>query len=106
MEPPRSPDSSATSHAGVDRAIALRYAADSGRAPSVVATGRGAIAKRLVAIAAENGVPVYEDPDLAALLALVDFGDEIPAELFQAVAEVIAFVYRANGAMADEPDAV
>ena len=41
----------------------------------------------------------------AALLALVDFGDEIPAELFQAVAEVIAFVYRANGAMADKPDA-
>ena len=82
--------------AGLERAVALRHAPDSGRAPFVVASGRGAIARRLVEIAAEHGVPVREDPDLAALLALVDLGDEIPAELYQAVAEVISFVYRAN----------
>ena len=82
--------------AGLERAVALRYTPESGRAPTVVASGRGAIAKRLVEIAAEHGVPVREDPDLAALLALLDLGDEIPAELYQAVAEVISFVYRVN----------
>ena len=82
--------------AGLERAIALRYAADGGRAPVVVGSGRGMMARRLVELAAEHGVPVREDPDLAALLALVDLGDEIPAELYQAVAEVISFVYRAN----------
>jgi len=82
---------------GRERAIALRHAPETGCAPFVVATGRGALARRLVELAAQHGVPVREDPDLAALLALVDLGDEIPAELYQAVAEVIAFVYRVNG---------
>ena len=81
---------------GIERAVALRHAPGAGTAPTVVASGRGRIARRLVEIAAEHGVPVREDPDLAALLALVDVGDEIPAELYRAVAEVIAFVYRAN----------
>src|SRR5688500_18916858 len=100
METPQPRDRSPATHAGFDRAVALRYAADAGRAPWVVASGRGALAQRLVDIATTHGVPVYEDRDLAALLALVDLGDEIPAELFQAVAEVIAFVYRANSALA------
>ncbi|HTF91161.1 MAG TPA: EscU/YscU/HrcU family type III secretion system export apparatus switch protein [Planctomycetota bacterium] len=82
--------------AGLERAVALRYTPDAGRAPVVVASGRGMIARRLVEIAAEHGVPVREDPDLAALLSLVDLGHEIPAELYLAVAEVISFVHRAN----------
>ncbi len=89
---------------GLDRAVALRHEPDSGRAPLVVASGRGAIARRLVEIAAEHGVPVREDPDLAALLSLVDLGDEIPADLYQAVAEVISFVYRANESLRAERD--
>ena len=83
----------------VERAVALRYVAGDGHAPAVVASGRGAIARRLVEIAAAHGVPVREDPDLAALLSLVDVGQEIPAELYQAVAEVISFVYRTNSAL-------
>ncbi len=85
---------------GLERAVALRHEPGSGLAPTVVASGRGMIARRLVEIAAEHGVPVREDPDLAALLALVDLGDEIPTELYQAVAEVISFVYRANNELA------
>ena len=84
----------------LDRAVALRHDPATGRVPTVVAAGRGEVARRLVEIAAEHGVPVREDKDLAALLALVDLGDEIPVELYQAVAEVIAFVYRV-GAEAD-----
>lgn len=80
-------------------AVALRYDADAGRAPTVVAGGRGEVARRLLDLAAQHGVPVHEDRDLAALLALVDLGDEIPLELYQAVAEVIAFVYRMNGSL-------
>ena len=101
-EEPRAPT---PFRAGLERAVALRYTPESGRAPLVVASGRGAIARRLVEIAAEHGVPVREDPDLAALLALVDLGEEIPAELYQAVAEVISFVYRANNALANEAPA-
>ncbi|HUR28309.1 MAG TPA: EscU/YscU/HrcU family type III secretion system export apparatus switch protein [Planctomycetota bacterium] len=77
--------------AGIERAVALRHDRDSGGAPRVVARGRGEVARRLVEIAAEHGVPVREDPDLAALLALVDLGDDIAVELYQAVAEVICF---------------
>lgn len=96
MATPQDSRASQSFRAGLERAVALRYTPDAGRAPLVVASGRGAIARRLVEIAAEHGVPVREDPDLAALLSLVDLGDEIPAELYQAVAEVINFVYRAN----------
>jgi len=81
----------------IARAVALRYAREGAKAPVVIASGRGELARRLVEIAAAHGVPVREDPDLAALLALVDLGEEIPPELYQAVAEVIRFVYRANG---------
>lgn len=84
----------------IERAVALRYAREDSRAPVVVASGRGELARRLVEIAAAHGVPVREDPDLAALLSMVDLGAEIPPELYQAVAEVIRFVYRANGELA------
>jgi flagellar biosynthesis protein len=84
----------------LERAVALRYTSEERSAPVVVAQGRGAIARRLIEIASANGVPVREDPDLVALLSLVDLGEEIPPELYQAVAEVIRFIYRANGELA------
>jgi flagellar biosynthesis protein len=84
----------------LERAVALRYTSEERSAPVVVAQGRGAIARRLIEIASANGVPVREDPDLVALLSLVDLGEEIPPVLYQAVAEVIRFIYRANGELA------
>ena len=96
MKPEQQAAQSTPFRPGLERAVALRHQPGSGQAPTVVASGRGLIARRLVEIAAEHGVPVREDPDLAALLALIDLGDEIPSELYQAVAEVISFIYRAN----------
>lgn len=75
-------------------AIAIKYEAMSMVAPTVVAKGAGVIAHKIKDIARENNIPLVEDKPLArALYASVDVGDEIPAELFQAVAEILAHVY-------------
>lgn len=78
------------------RAVALRYDEAQEQAPRVVATGGGYLAERIIEIAEENGVHIQEDPDLVALLAKLDLDTEIPGDLFAAVAEVLAFVYRLN----------
>lgn len=77
-------------------AVALSYDADSGDAPTVVASGRGAVAEQILQIAFANGVRVREDPDLAELLSAITIDSEIPIEAFAAVAEILAYVYRAN----------
>lgn len=78
-------------------AVAVQYdGVDSESAPRVVASGHGAVAEQILAIAFDKGVKVREDADLAELLAAVDLDEEIPVEAFAAVAEVLAYVYRAN----------
>jgi flagellar biosynthesis protein len=64
--------------------------------PRVVATGRGAVAEQILAIAFEKGVPVREDSDLAQILAAVELDAEIPIDALAAVAEILSYVYRAN----------
>lgn len=76
-------------------AVALKY--DGRGAPRVTAKGRGKVAEHILELAAEAGVPVREDPELTLLLAQVELGDEIPPELYVAVAQVIAFAYRLSG---------
>lgn len=79
-------------------AVALSYSGEAGSAPIVLAKGRGFVAQRIREIAKENGVPVVERKPLArALFASVEVGKEIPYELFKAVAEVLAYVYRIRG---------
>jgi len=79
-------------------AVALRYDAKRMGAPEVVAKGRGFIAQRIREEAEAAGVPVLERPPLArALHRSVEVGSPIPKELFRAVAEVLAFVYRQSG---------
>jgi flagellar biosynthetic protein FlhB len=76
-------------------AVALQYDRELMQAPMVVAKGRGLIARRIREIAEENGVALMEDRPLAwALYEGVEIGDEVPAHLYKAVAEVLAFVYR------------
>jgi flagellar biosynthetic protein FlhB len=76
-------------------AVALRYVAGKSRAPLVVAKGQDYIAQQIIAIARRHNVPIVENPPLArALHAAVPIGREIPASLYRAVAEVLAFVYR------------
>lgn len=78
-------------------AVAVRYDAGADGAPHVTASGRGALAERILELAFSRGVRVREDADLAQLLSIVEVGEEIPLEAFHAVAEVLAYVYRANG---------
>lgn len=76
-------------------AVALRYDSESSTAPVVLAKGQRLIAQRIKDIAIEAGVPIVENVQLArALYASVEIGQEIPAELYQAVAEILAYVYR------------
>jgi flagellar biosynthesis protein len=75
------------------RAAALKYERDGDGAPKVVAAGAGLIAERIVEIAREQGVPVREDPALAEALARLELEQEIPPELFVAVAEVLVWAY-------------
>ena len=79
------------------KAVALRYERYHDPAPRVVASGHGVVADRILALAREAGIPVTHDPGLLELLAKVPLGTEIPPELYHAVAEVLAFVYRMNG---------
>jgi flagellar biosynthesis protein len=77
------------------RAVALHYSGTG--APRITASGGGAVAERIVAIAREHDVPIHEDPLLSAALAQVPLGHEIPENLYVAVAEVLAFVYFLSG---------
>jgi flagellar biosynthesis protein len=79
------------------RAVALRYDQACDTAPQVVAAGRGAVAERIVAAARAAGIDIVEDRDLMEVLRRIPVGDDIPAELFAALAEILAFVYRING---------
>ena len=78
-------------------AVALGYNGDSNAAPRVLAGGRGSVAEQILEIAFANGVKVREDADLAELLSAIELDDEIPSEAFAAVAEILIYVYRANG---------
>jgi len=78
-----------------DLAIALNY--DGENAPRLTAKGRGELAQRILDLAKEHDVPLHEDRDLAALLAQIPLGEEIPDALYRAVAEVIAFAYLLSG---------
>lgn len=64
--------------------------------PRVVATGKGAVAEQILELAFAHGVKVRTDPDLAQILSAVEEGSIIPVEAFVAVAEILAYVYRAN----------
>ncbi|MFH2093664.1 MAG: flagellar biosynthesis protein FlhB [Pseudomonadota bacterium] len=79
-------------------AVALKYDKEQMDAPFVVAKGAGAIAKNIRRIAMENDVPLVEDKQLARnLYSSVDIGQEVPSELYQAVAELLAYVYKLKG---------
>ncbi len=83
--------------------VALKEQND-GRAPKVIAAGRGTVAEQILALAFAHGIKVREDADLAELLSAIDIDSEIPLEAFTAVAEILRYVYLAN-AEADSKDA-
>lgn len=75
------------------RAVALSYGAGDS-APVVVASGMGYLAEKIVEVAQENGVPVYEDNSLATMLSQLALGQEIPESLYRAIVEI--YVYFLN----------
>lgn len=75
----------------IKQAIALEYNPDE-EAPKVIATGRGALAERIIEKAKEANVPLHQDNKLAETLSRLEIGDVIPPELYEVVAEILVFV--------------
>ena len=87
-------------------AIALKYELGGLGAPKVVAKGADLLALRIREIAEENDVPIVENPPLArALFGSVEVDQEIPAEHYKAVAQIIGYIFRQQGKLRSEPAA-
>jgi flagellar biosynthesis protein len=77
-------------------AAAIKYDNRTDAAPKVVAKGRGAIAEKIIELARKHNIPIKNDPALVQILSKLDIDEQIPTELYKAVAEILAFVYSAN----------
>lgn len=75
------------------KAIALKYDHEAGKAPLIVAKGMGEIAEQIIKLAEEHDIHIHESPELVEVLIRLELGDEIPESLYRAIAEVIAFAY-------------
>ena len=84
-------------------AVALGYDPNKDNAPTVIASGRGALAERIIEKAKEADIPVHEDDKLAGTLARLDIGEAIPPELYEVVAEILVFVDAMDKIMAKKP---
>jgi len=82
----------------IPKAVALKYDPEKDPAPKVIAKGRGEIAEKIIEIAEAYHLPRYEDKNLVQILEALELETEIPPELYRAVAEVLAFIYRLNKA--------
>lgn len=78
------------------QAVALSYDASKQAAPKVVAKGKGNVATNIIEKAKEHNVPIQEDSSLFELLSQLQINDTIPEQLYEAVAEVFAFIYRVD----------
>lgn len=78
------------------KAVALTYDKDKDAAPRVMAKGRGQVAEKIIETARAHHVPLVKDENLVQVLDALDLETQIPPELYRAVAEVLAFVYRLN----------
>ncbi|MEJ5172803.1 MAG: EscU/YscU/HrcU family type III secretion system export apparatus switch protein [Hydrogenothermaceae bacterium] len=76
------------------KAVALKYERVKDSAPKVVAKGKGKIAEKIIEVAKENGVYIKEDPDLVEILSTIEIDEEIPPQLYKAVAEILIFLYK------------
>ena len=76
----------------ITRAAALSYDPSEHDVPVLAAFGEGHVARKIVEVARESGVPVLPDPSLSSMLSKISVGDEIPPEMYEAVAKVLVFV--------------
>lgn len=79
----------------IPAAVALKY--DGERAPLITATGTWELAEEIIRIAREHEVPLYENAELAGILARLSLNDEIPEELYRVIAEILAFAFHIRG---------
>lgn len=84
-------------------AVALKYDREKDNAPTVTGKGARLMADQILKIADEHDIPIYKDPELVKMLSQIPLGDEIPQELYLAVAEVIAFAYGLSGKTTESP---
>ena len=80
---------------GRETAVALKY--DGQRAPTVAASGLDEVAEEIIRIAREHEVPLYENAELAGILARLDLDEEIPETLYRVIAEILAFAFHLQG---------
>ena len=76
------------------QAVALRYDPKTDQAPKLVGKGRGQLAEKIIELARQHNIPVRQDNNLSQILARLDLNQEVPADVYKAVAEILAFVYR------------
>lgn len=72
------------------KAVALKYDQSSG-APHVIASGMGFVAEKMVEVAEDNGIPIYEDNSLATMLSQLQLGQPVPPELYQAIVQIYVY---------------
>lgn len=80
----------------IKKAVVLTYDRETDPAPRVTAKGQGQVALKIIELAEKNGIPVKNDPDLMEVLSTLDINQEIPENIYVAVAELLAFVYGMN----------
>ena len=76
------------------KAAALRYDINKDEAPKIIASGQGSIAEKIIEAAREHNIPIEENQDIIDILVKLNIGEEIPAELYKVVAEILGFIYR------------
>lgn len=76
------------------QAIALRYEPKKDQAPKLVGKGKGHLAEKILELARQHNIPVRQDKNLVQILSRLELNQEIPADVYKAVAEILAFVYR------------
>ena len=75
------------------KAVALKYDKTKDLAPKTTAKGQGSIARQIIKIAQQNDIPIKQDEDLVQMLSQIELNQNIPEELYQAVAELFNFIY-------------
>lgn len=78
------------------KAAALQYDKSKSAAPRLTARGRGLVAQRIIEMAEENNIPLYQDRDLMEILEKTEIDTEIPLEVYAVVAEIFAYIYKVN----------
>lgn len=77
------------------KAVALTYDSEENNAPVIVASGRGYMAEKILKVADETGVPVFQDETATTLLYQLEIGQEIPEKLYEVVAQIFAYILKA-----------